>query len=1281
MSPHAHAANVPLLQRLAAQVSPSVYPSGTLVDMFCAGGEAAQALAKAWRLAAVGVDINPALAREARGRLGRAIASDAFKILGTHGQFDAAYLDPPAALVETEAPAVKTVELVTRYLRPGGLLVALLPDRCLTAHRKVLALLTTQYEMLRVFRLPDPHFARHRTVAAYARRRRDPRRDPEAADRVWAEAIGRPAELPGQCPEPVALPDRPLGKRAYFRSDTIDAESLVDEVAAFRWRGAATLAALMAPPQAEPIGRPAMPFKRRHLGMLLSSAVLNNVALRQGGVTIVVCGRTHKLTEAKPIPVDREDADDPERVSQQFETEVEVYYPETGQFQSFQETESKEFVAFLETWREPLVAAVNRFFAPAYAFDFRQRFEPWLVEYVDRYVGERATIAGRRKTGLFEGQKHAFAAAWVKLHERLPGGKERNYFLYGGKPAVGKSMSAAALTGAFTREWALRTGHPMSAPGWRPSYVVTEPQHVNEMVREYRRADPLLRPRVVNTLADVNQFLDDAAVAPWPMVAVMARTRIKEGSGWRAAVLRRRTVQRLIAEDGARTSVPHAQFRCPECGAIQLVEDRTVDRALWPAVAEARYFTDRRRWCHDCQSPLWEDHREIGGKGYSVDFWECLQHWEHTRDETLLHEARRCGLDSETVARFDRARRVSEIACVLGRLDGRKSDFALQRGDRLFLVGARLVAQRDGRAVATLDLESGALVTGARVKRDHPAAGARVWRVPGPRRPNLTPPPVRMPVAEYLLRLVKHGRVVRTPQGPRRERVRFLVGVIDELHKYKGIDSNAGYAMANLMDVADKTVGMTGTPYGGYASTIFPLEYRSNPAFRARWPYGSVRAFVHRYGLLEWVERNKRDGDDEDDTLGYSDLSGYRRLKLGVHELPSVSPELTAYMLDHSLFISLQDLGFQMVPRIDTPVVVDPDEDLHKAYTAFVNDARAALKAARAQGVKLGGALLHAMLSYTSAPWRETMIRDRGTRTVWAWAPDLEMLCKHCGRTLFKDKHCNRCHPHAVPRACVGGCGVKHRRVFAKEQALLDRLLAAKRESRPALVYAIHTASLDIVTPRWTSPAGLCASHGIQAINGNGWPTDERARRFEQAVLSGVDAVFVNPRQVELSLNLIQYPDIHHYQTDYSLYTLEQASARSHRPTQTRDVNVHFYCTRGTYEYNALTRVAQKRYAADTFYGDAADSPLVAETGAASIDLMREIISTVATTDLPDLTDIFAEHNRLAAETPGPSEFVGAGGFEVETREREYGTGMEGPGEFGDGLPVNPGAQMRLFQF
>ena len=76
--------------------------------------------------------------------------------------------------------------------------------------------------------------------------------------------------------------------------------------------------------------------------------------------------------------------------------------------------------------------------------------------------------------------------------------------------------------------------------------------------------------------------------------------------------------------------------------------------------------------------------------------------------------------------------------------------------------------------------------------------------------------------------------------------------ILDELHQYKG-ETAQGNAMAELVRVAKKTIGMTATLINGYASGIFYILYRLLPhlMLKDNKEFGNSRPFNVEYGVME----------------------------------------------------------------------------------------------------------------------------------------------------------------------------------------------------------------------------------------------------------------------------------------------------------------------------------------------------------------------------------------------------------------------------------------------
>lgn len=94
---------------------------------------------------------------------------------------------------------------------------------------------------------------------------------------------------------------------------------------------------------------------------------------------------------------------------------------------------------------------------------------------------------------------------------------------------------------------------------------------------------------------------------------------------------------------------------------------------------------------------------------------------------------------------------------------------------------------------------------------------------------------IRYPIAEYIRR--NHPGF-------------FGLFIGDEVHEAKGHSTDVGYALSSLAQACRHTLGMTGTIFGGYSSTLFSLLFRLDPKIRRQYHWNELQRFVARYGIL-----------------------------------------------------------------------------------------------------------------------------------------------------------------------------------------------------------------------------------------------------------------------------------------------------------------------------------------------------------------------------------------------------------------------------------------------
>jgi hypothetical protein len=111
---------------------------------------------------------------------------------------------------------------------------------------------------------------------------------------------------------------------------------------------------------------------------------------------------------------------------------------------------------------------------------------------------------------------------------------------------------------------------------------------------------------------------------------------------------------------------------------------------------------------------------------------------------------------------------------------------------------------------------------------------------------------------------------------------------------------------------------------------------------------------------------------------------------------------------------------------------------------------------------------------------------------------------------------------------------------------------------------------------------------------------------YVRQVKDGVQVVICHPKLVETGLDLLDFPTIIFYESGYSLHTLRQASRRSWRIGQARNVRVKFFCYEGTMQGSCLRLMGKKLLVALTMEGKFAGE------GLQSIDEDDDMLSAMA---------------------------------------------------------------------
>ena len=479
------------------------------------------------------------------------------------------------------------------------------------------------------------------------------------------------------------------------------------------------------------------------------------------------------------------------------------------------------------------------------------------------------------------------------------------------------------------------------------------------------------------------------------------------------------------------------------------------------------------------------------------------------------------------------------------------------------------VVDKDGVPLLSRDLASR--------KRRCQECGSALWQADrsGPR---------RYPLADY----VKH-RMKRFFD--------LLIG--DEVHEYKGRGSAQGIAAGVLADACGKSLSLSGTLMGGYSSTLFHLLYRFSPEIRSEFGRSDEGRWIERYGFLEHTV-----GRDDDDPFEDGRTSRRRRYRKVVRERPGLAPAALFHLIGHSVFLRLADVASGLPPYEERVLLSSMDAvpdasgfSQRSAYHLVFETLRAALAEALARGSRrLLAAYLQTLLAYPEGCTRGETVFDPETGDMLVQVPPLS------GEKLYP-----------------------------KERALVDLVGAERLAGRRVLVYATHTGTRDI-TGRMEEFLGR---HGfrVAVMKADAVPPERREAWVAKRVAEGVDVLVCHPRLVQTGLDLVDFPTIVWFETDYSVYTMRQASRRSWRIGQTQPVQVVFMAYRNSLQADALKLVAKKLQSSLAVEGELPEDGLAAygdEGDDLMLALARRIVS--GEEDADSVESVLAEARQVAAE-------------------------------------------------
>lgn len=386
--------------------------------------------------------------------------------------------------------------------------------------------------------------------------------------------------------------------------------------------------------------------------------------------------------------------------------------------------------------------------------------------------------------------------------------------------------------------------------------------------------------------------------------------------------------------------------------------------------------------------------------------------------------------------------------------------------------------------------------------------------------------------------------------------------IADELHEYKG-NSKQGKAMADIACASKKFIGLTGTLLNGYADGLFYILYRTLSSLmkKEKYEYESEAEFMRDYGVIRKESSYRRNNNG----------SRGDRINSTEKRLPGVSPLVfTKFLLENAVFLSLSDMDGGLPGYQEIPVEIEMDEELRNAYTQLEQALKDNTGPKSAGGAKILGSLLQTLSVYPDMPYNQPPVLHPDT-----------------GEVLVT--------PVSLPT------GLRR-----KEERILELVEEKIAAGEKVLIYYEWTNKTD-VAKKLTE---MFDSKGIKSATlTSSVSTDTREEWIANKLEKGLDVLLCNPKLVETGLDLLDFTTIVFYQIGYKIFTLRQASRRSWRLSQDKDIEVYFFYYKDTIQDRALKLMATKLQASMAIEGKFSEEGLRAMSN--NEDLLSQIAQSV----------------------------------------------------------------------
>lgn len=399
----------------------------------------------------------------------------------------------------------------------------------------------------------------------------------------------------------------------------------------------------------------------------------------------------------------------------------------------------------------------------------------------------------------------------------------------------------------------------------------------------------------------------------------------------------------------------------------------------------------------------------------------------------------------------------------------------------------------------------------------------------------------------------------------------FDFAVFDEVHQLAS-NSQQGQAFANIASAAKKSIALTGTLSNGCANGLFYYLYRVSPHLMLKhgYKYSDAKKFQEDYGVSQITFRQ---------VISPNGREISRRQKHKI--LPGVSPLLfTEYLINNSVFLLLEDITKDIVSYNEYPVGIDMDDELKSSYnriTANIETIINKIRSAKLSGVE----------------------KSQGNNTTAALHNAITFLYQYLDQ------------PYGLPDVRINNDIIKvddlnDETIRNKEAKLIELCKKAVDNGEKVLVFCQWTGSLAIVDRL----KDILNNEGMRVdiMSSNIKPALRQKYLIDKA--SSTDIMIMNPRLIEVGLNLLDYTTTIFYELPNIASTVRQSNRRAWRLNQTKPVSVYYLYYNNTVQQDYLSVISQKIKAAENLEGNFNSSGL-SEMGE-SKDIMALVAGNLA---------------------------------------------------------------------